>query len=119
MAITKELEDTTPIETTVTDKKDVNLRKLKSFNIELDSGLEDALTIEEVNWNSKGQITTVSPSTYKIPAISDIPKEFNVEIYDLSDDYADLNIWMDHNHVAYNKKSMIFSDDIYKIITDL
>ena len=39
------------------------------------------LTIEEVNWNSKGQITTISPSTYKIPAISDIPKEFNVEIY--------------------------------------
>ena len=39
------------------------------------------LTIEEVNWNSKGQITTFSPSTYKIPAISDIPKKFNVEIY--------------------------------------
>jgi len=34
----------------------------------------------------------------------------------LSDDYVDLNIWMDHNHIAYNKKSMIFSDDIYKII---
>ena len=39
------------------------------------------LTMEEVNWNSKGQITTVSPSTYKIPSISDMPKEFNVEIY--------------------------------------
>jgi len=39
------------------------------------------LTMEEVNWNSKGQITTFSPSTYKIPAISDIPKDFNVEIY--------------------------------------
>ena len=39
------------------------------------------LTIEEVNWNSNGQITTFSPSTYKIPAISDIPQKFNVEIY--------------------------------------
>ncbi len=39
------------------------------------------LTMEEVNWNSKGQITTFSPSTYKIPAISDMPKKFNVEIY--------------------------------------
>ena len=39
------------------------------------------LTIEEVNWDSKGQIITFSPSTYKIPAISDIPKKFNVEIY--------------------------------------
>ncbi len=39
------------------------------------------LTMEEVNWNSNGKITTFSPSTYKIPAISDIPKKFNVEIY--------------------------------------
>jgi len=39
------------------------------------------LTMEEVNWKSNGQITTFSPSTYKIPAISDVPKKFNVEIY--------------------------------------
>ena len=39
------------------------------------------LTIEEVNWNSKGKITTFSPSTYKIPAVSDMPKKFNVEIF--------------------------------------
>ena len=39
------------------------------------------LTMEEVNWKSNGQITTFSPSTYKIPAVSDIPKKFNVEIY--------------------------------------
>jgi hypothetical protein len=48
--------------------------------------------------------------------VEEIKSELNVKIYDLSDDYASLNIWMDHNHVAYNKKSMIFSDDIYKII---
>ena len=39
------------------------------------------LTMEEVNWNSKGQITTFSPSTYKIPAVSDVPRKFNVEIF--------------------------------------
>ena len=39
------------------------------------------LTIEEVNWKSNGQITTVSPSTYKIPAVSDMPKKFNVGIF--------------------------------------
>ncbi len=32
------------------------------------------LTMEEVNWKPNGQITTISPSTYKIPAASDIPK---------------------------------------------
>ena len=39
------------------------------------------LTIEEINWKSNGQITTHSPSTYKIPAVSDMPEKFNVEIY--------------------------------------
>jgi len=39
------------------------------------------LTMEEVNWRSNGQLTTHSPSTYKIPAVNDMPEEFNVEIY--------------------------------------
>tara|TARA_B100001029_G_scaffold176738_1_gene180184 strand:- start:160 stop:2469 length:2310 start_codon:yes stop_codon:yes gene_type:complete len=39
------------------------------------------LTMEEVKWKNNGEITTFSPSTYKIPAVSDIPKEFNVEIF--------------------------------------
>ena len=39
------------------------------------------LTMEEVKWSDNGQITTFSPSTYKIPAVSDIPKKFNIEIY--------------------------------------
>jgi len=39
------------------------------------------LTMEEVNWNPDGKIMTVSPSTYKIPAVSDVPKIFNVEIF--------------------------------------
>jgi xanthine dehydrogenase large subunit len=39
------------------------------------------LTMEEVNWKSNGEITTVSPSTYKIPSVSDMPKKFNVEIF--------------------------------------
>ena len=36
------------------------------------------LTIEELKWKSNGQITTFS-STYKIPAVSDMPRKFNVE----------------------------------------
>jgi len=38
------------------------------------------LTIEEVNWKSNGELTTHSPSTYKIPAVNDMPEKFNVEI---------------------------------------
>ena len=39
------------------------------------------LTIEEVNWKSNGQLTTHSPSTYKIPAVNDMPEKFNIEIF--------------------------------------
>ena len=39
------------------------------------------LTMEEVVWDKLGKIKTYSPSTYKIPAINDIPKKFNVEIF--------------------------------------
>jgi len=39
------------------------------------------LTMEEINWKSNGQLTTHSPSTYKIPAVNDMPEKFNVEIY--------------------------------------
>ncbi len=39
------------------------------------------LTMEEVKWKSNGQISTHSPSTYKIPAVSDMPEKFNVEIF--------------------------------------
>jgi len=39
------------------------------------------LTMEEVVWDKLGKIKTYSPSTYKIPAITDIPKKFNVEIF--------------------------------------
>ena len=39
------------------------------------------LTMEEINWKPNGELTTHSPSTYKIPSVSDMPEKFNVEIY--------------------------------------
>tara|TARA_Y100000590_G_scaffold420815_1_gene523926 strand:- start:1636 stop:3939 length:2304 start_codon:yes stop_codon:yes gene_type:complete len=39
------------------------------------------LTMEEVNWKRNGEITTHSPSTYKIPAVNDMPEKFNAEIF--------------------------------------
>ncbi len=38
------------------------------------------LTTEELHWNTKGRLLTTGPATYKIPAISDAPKVFNVEL---------------------------------------
>ena len=36
----------------------------------------------------------------------------------MSRKYENMNIWQDHNHVAFNLKSEIFSNDIYEIIID-
>ncbi|GGL68291.1 xanthine dehydrogenase molybdopterin binding subunit [Wenxinia marina] len=40
------------------------------------------LTTEELVWDDKGRLRTHAPSTYKIPACSDRPPVFNVELWD-------------------------------------
>jgi len=39
------------------------------------------LTMEEVKWKNNGEISTHSPSTYKIPTSNDMPLNFNTKIY--------------------------------------
>lgn len=38
------------------------------------------LTHEELCWDEKGRLTTDGPATYKIPAIGDMPHQFNVDL---------------------------------------
>ena len=40
------------------------------------------LTTEELVWDDHGRLRTHAPSTYKIPAMSDRPREFNVNLWD-------------------------------------
>ena len=47
-----------------------------------------------------------------------LEKKYDFTIYDLSKKYHNLEIWQDHNHVALNKNSIIFSEDIYQIILE-
>ena len=37
-------------------------------------------TTEEIKWDSKGNLLTHSPDTYKIPNVQDIPKDFRVKL---------------------------------------
>ncbi|WP_199611088.1 xanthine dehydrogenase molybdopterin binding subunit [Flocculibacter collagenilyticus] len=39
------------------------------------------LTSEELMWNEQGKLLTIGPSTYKIPAVSDIPADFRVNLF--------------------------------------
>ncbi len=38
------------------------------------------LTMEELVWDQRGQLRTFSPSTYKIPTISEVPERFNIQL---------------------------------------
>ncbi len=40
------------------------------------------LTTEELVWDGQGKLRTHAPSTYKIPACSDRPDQFNVALWD-------------------------------------
>ncbi|ETX27617.1 molybdopterin cofactor-binding domain-containing protein, partial [Roseivivax isoporae] len=40
------------------------------------------LTTEELVWDDSGRLRTHAPSTYKIPACSDVPEVFNVALWD-------------------------------------
>ncbi|MGA9335074.1 MAG: xanthine dehydrogenase molybdopterin binding subunit, partial [Rudaea sp.] len=62
----------------------------KSLNPAIDMGQIEGgfvqgagwLTSEELWWDAKGRIATHAPSTYKIPAASDVPAHFDVRIYE-------------------------------------
>ena len=40
------------------------------------------VTTEELVWSAKGELLSHSPTTYKIPAISDLPPVFNLRFLD-------------------------------------
>ena len=39
------------------------------------------LTSEELRWDDKGRLTTHAPSTYKIPTVTDCPRQFTARLY--------------------------------------
>lgn len=48
--------------------------------------------------------------------LKEIRSEFNMRIYQLNDNYTNLNIWKDPTHVAINENITIYNEDISKII---
>jgi len=48
--------------------------------------------------------------------INEISNEFNVPVYNFSNNYSSLDVWSDISHVAFNKHSAIYSNDITNMI---
>jgi xanthine dehydrogenase large subunit len=70
----------------------------KSINPAIDMGQIEGgfiqgmgwLTSEELYWDGKGCLMTHAPSTYKIPACSDLPRQFNARIAEWSRNREDV-----------------------------
>ncbi|HEX4327581.1 MAG TPA: xanthine dehydrogenase molybdopterin binding subunit [Burkholderiales bacterium] len=69
----------------------------KSLNPALDRGQIEGgfvqgmgwLTSEELVWDAQGRLRTHAPSTYKIPVASDVPKAFNLQIWEPGENVED------------------------------
>jgi hypothetical protein len=61
-------------------------------------------------------------SDTSINIFNDIKKEIseknNIKIYDFEKRYFELEIWNNLDHIAYNKKSVIFSDEVANMIIE-
>lgn len=44
------------------------------------------VTTEELLWDQSGRLISNNPATYKIPAIGDVPEQFNVELFTRAND---------------------------------
>ena len=48
--------------------------------------------------------------------INEISNEFDVPVYNFTNNYSSLDVWSDISHVAFNKHSVIYSNDITNMI---
>jgi len=63
--------------------------------------------LNELNQESKDTFNKI---------LNEILNEFNVKIYNYTDQYSDLPVWNNLEHLAYNENSMMFSEDVAEMI---
>ena len=48
--------------------------------------------------------------------LNELSQKYNLKVYSLENKYSTLNIWSSANHIAHNPNSMMYSEDISKMI---
>jgi len=48
--------------------------------------------------------------------LDDLAKQNGIKIYEFEERYADKHIWNNLDHIAYNNKAIIFSDEVIEMI---
>ena len=72
------------------------------------------LTSEELYWDGKGRLMTHAPSTYKIPACSDLPRVFNARIAEWSLNREDVV----HRSKAVGEPPLMLAISVFHAIKD-
>lgn len=72
------------------------------------------LTTEELWWDRQGMLRTHAPSTYKIPAASDVPPAFNVRLKDNSGFRAETPYWSK----AVGEPPLILSISVHQALAE-
>lgn len=71
------------------------------------------LTTEELWWRDDGRLMTHAPSTYKIPAISDCPRDFRVRLYKAANPMDTV-----HNSKAVGEPPLLHGISVFNAICD-
>ncbi|HET7714468.1 MAG TPA: xanthine dehydrogenase molybdopterin binding subunit [Bauldia sp.] len=72
------------------------------------------LTTEQLVWDSAGRLQTHAPSTYKIPAASDVPKDFRVALYESGGNREDAI----YRSKAVGEPPLMLAISVFSAITD-
>src|SRR5581483_3386831 len=72
------------------------------------------LTTEELVWDSAGRLMTHAPSTYKIPAASDVPADFRVALHDSGGNREDAI----YRSKAVGEPPLMLAISVFSAITD-
>ncbi|MEP3280524.1 MAG: xanthine dehydrogenase molybdopterin binding subunit [Stappiaceae bacterium] len=94
----------------------------KSLNTAIDIGQIEGgfvqgagwLTTEELVWDEEGRLRTHAPSTYKIPTASDVPSEFNINLWH-SDGNPEETIYRSK---AVGEPPVMLANSVFCAITD-
>ena len=72
------------------------------------------LTMEELVWDEKGELTTHAPSTYKIPVASDCPPVFNTWLWERGENIRDVA----HRSKAVGEPPLMLALSVFHAIYD-
>ena len=66
----------------------------------------------------RGSIPQESREEFE-PILENISKNLKIKVVNYNEKYSKMNIWRDLSHIAYNQNSIIFSEDISKMIKEM